>query len=356
MTMSNALNQQNKARVWDYWQKMNYATPEQVAAIVRDAFHKDVKWNGPHPINYLEGVDALIVDFWEHIWKSFPNLERKTDIFMGGLNGEEEWVSGLGYLTGRFMQEWWGIPATGNKTNIYFGQFYLMREGKIAEAYVIFDLLAVMRQAGFQILSPAQGREGGKIPGPTRGDGLLLTEQDELETLKTRQLVSAMGEGMENYIRSRDGGNLRSMEQEHYWHPQMHWYGPSGIGACLSLDEFEDFHQRPWLQGFGDRHLWKSSGGRYVGSIYEGNYGCGGVWNTPFSKHHGTYQGVPATGKMITIRDFDWYRREGDYLVQNWVPIDMIDLFLQMGIDILDLLRRQVEQLKRGKAWFDPGV
>jgi hypothetical protein len=143
------------------------------------------------------------------------------------------------------------------------------------------------------------------------------------------------------------------MEQDYYWHPQrMHWYGPSGIGSCFSLEEFQDFHQRPWLQGFGDRELWKTSGGRYVGPTYEGNFGAGGVWDTAFSVNHGDYLGMPATNKLITIRDFDWYRREGDYLVQNWVPIDMINLVLQLGVNLFDRLQHQIELRKQGKPWF----
>lgn len=277
---------------------------------------------------------------------------------MGGLSGGEEWVSGVGYLTGTFTQDWLGIPHTGEKTNIHFGQFYAMRDGKIAECYVIFDLLAVMRQAGFQVLPPARGGEGGKIPGPKSRDGVLLTEQDELETRKTRQLVSAMGKGLERYVRSRDGSNMATMEQEHYWDPQMHWYGPSGIGACLNLKEFQDFHQRPWLHGFGDRGISDIGNGRLIGLgdadfLAEGLYSSLGIWDVPFSKHHGTYQGVPATGKLMTIRDFDWYRREGNQLIENWVPIDMIDLFMQMGVDLFDRLRRQVEMRERGKYWFD---
>lgn len=80
------------------------------------------------------------------------------------------------------------------------------------------------------------------------------------------------------------------------------------------------------------------------------------IWDISFSKHHGEYQGVPATGKLMTIRDFDWYRREGIYLMQNWVPIDMIDLFMQMGVDLFNRMRRQAEQRKLGKHWFDPSA
>jgi predicted ester cyclase len=352
-------NQQNKAHVWDFWQRMNHVESSGVADLIRSAFHEDVDWNGPHPINQLLGVDALIGDFWLPLLRSFPDLKRKADILLGVLSGEEEWVSGIGYLTGTFVQDWLGIPATGEKTNIHFGQFYLMRDGKIAENYVILDLLAVMRQAGFQVLPPARGAEGGKVPGAHTGDGVLLTEQDELETEKTIQLMTAMGRGLGRYVRSRDGANMRSMEQEHYWHPRMHWYGPTGIGACLSLEEFEDFHQRPWLHGFGDRGVPEPGGGRLIGfgktgRLAEGHYAAIGGWDCAYSRNHGEYLGVPATGKMMTIRDFDWYRREGDYLVQNWVPIDMIDLLLQMGVDLFERLRHQVEQRKRGHQWYDP--
>jgi hypothetical protein len=149
-------------------------------------------------------------------------------------------------------------------------------------------------------------------------------------------------------------GNLRSMEQEHYWHPQMQWYGPSGIGACLSLEEFEDFHQRPWLQGFGDRGIFARGGGRRIPSHAEGNYLGAGAWDTAFSHHYGNYLNIPPSGKLMTIRNFDWWRREGEYLVQNWVPIDMINLILQSGVDLFDRLLQQVELRKQGKKWFDP--
>lgn len=351
-------NQINKSIVWDFWQKFNYVDSSQVARLIKATFHDDINWNGPHPINNLRGIDALTTDFWLPLLYSFPDLKRKPYIFMGGFSGGEAWVSGVGYLTGTFVKDWLGIPATGEKTNIHFGQFYVMRDEKIAESYVIFDLLAVMRQAGFQVLLPARGGEGGKIPGPKAGDGILLTEQDDLETRKTRQLVAAMGTGLERYVRSRDGGDLRSMEQVHYWHPQMHWYGPSGIGACLSLEEFGDFHQRPWLHGFGDRGHYDPGTGKMIGLadgeiLAEGLYSALGIWDVPFSHHNGTYQGVPATGKLMTIRDFDWYRRDGNVLIENWVPIDLIDLFRQMGVDLFERLQHLVEQNKRhGKNRF----
>ena len=55
---------------------------------------------------------------------------------------------------------------------------------------------------------------------------------------------------------------------------------------------------------------------------------------------------IPATDKTLTYRDFDWYRREGNYLVQNWVPLDLIDIFLQLGIDLFERMRKQTEKIE----------
>ncbi len=357
--MSNSLNQRNKEAVWHYWQKLNHVGNEDVPAVIQAAAHDDVNWNASAPIDQIMGAEGLISDFWLPMRASFPDIKFAPYIFMGGIESGEshfgteegtEWVSGCGYLTGSFERDWLGIPATGLKTNIWFGVFYVLREGKIAEAYLQLDVLAVMRQAGYQVLPPAPGAEGGKVPGPVAKDGLLLTEQDALAGRKSLQLVEAMGRGLERYDRARDGGNMSRMEQGKYWHQDMKWYGPSGIGLCFSLEEFEDFHQRNWLHGFGDRGLSTDGGGRVMGFIGEGQYCCGGIWDTVFSRNHGDYAGIPATGKLMTIRDFDWWKREGEYLIENWIPIDMIDLCRQMGVDLMERLRQQVDARKNRSA------
>lgn len=352
-------NQRIKAIVWDFWQRMDHAGVEEIPGLVERFFHKDVDWNGSHPINQLLGTDALISGFWQPLRRSFPDIKRTADIFMGGKPYDSdapiEWVSGTGYLTGIFAEDWLGIPATGKKTNIRFGQFYRIQGNKIAESYMILDTIAVMNQAGFQVLPPSLGSDGGKVLAPWGHDGILLTEQDELETNKTMQTTSAMGAGMSRYIRSRDMENLDTMDQHNYWHPDFHWYGPAGIGTSHNLEEYQDFHQRPWLIGFGDRDVWKQEnpGGRITAFTGEGKFAAGGIWDVKFSRHNGVYQDVPGTGKMMSMRDFDWYKREGDRLLQNWVPIDLVNLFLQMDVDLFDRMRLQIEARKRGNQWYE---
>ena len=345
-------NQKNKAVVWGYWQRMNNAKPSEVKGIFEKAFDENVNWNGSQPFNQIRGIDALISKFWDPLQNAFPDIKRVPHILLGGMSANEEWVSGYGYLTGTFVHDWLGIPATGKKTHINFGQFFVMREEKIVESYVIFDILGVMKQAGFQVLPPAYGQEGGKVLKP-RGNGILLTEQDDLESRKTLQLVEAMATSMGWYNRSRDMENMDTMQHHHFWHPDFHWMGPTGIGSAHTIEEYKDFHQRPWVLGFGDREINEKRGGRFMGFYAEGQYGALGIWDSKYSLHHGEYQGVSATKKMMTLRDFDWYRREGDYLIQNWVPIDLIDLFMQMDVDLFDRMHRQHELRKQGINWWD---
>lgn len=349
-------NQLNKNTIWNLWQRLDYALAEEVGSLVSAAFHDDIDWNGPQPINRLEGVDGVMTGFWDPLRRSFPDLKRDTQIFLGGTSGGDEWVSGLGYLTGTFVEDWLDIPATGEKTNIHFGQFYAMRDGKAAESYLVLDVPAVMRQAGYDILPPSRGRIGGKTPGPANRDGVLLTPQDELEGRKTAALVEAMLTGLERYVRDRDGSDMSSMQHSYYWHPDFHWYGPTGIGTSHSIQEFIDYHQWPWLRAFGDRGL-EASGGRSIGlergnMLAEGHYSALGVWDAPFSVNYEPFLGVPASGKITTMRDFDWYRRDGRFLVQNWVPMDVTDILLQLGIDVFEILRRRVEE-RRSRAWYE---
>ncbi|MDE0816977.1 MAG: ester cyclase [Pirellulaceae bacterium] len=356
------INQRNKAVVWDFWQRMNFAEPDQVAGLVEKTFHKDVDWNASQPINQIRGTDALVADFYEPLRGSFPDLKLEADILMGGVresssrggNGAE-WVSGTGHLIGTFVHDWIGIPATGKKTVIHFGQYLLMRDGKVAASYTIFDTLGVMKQAGFQVLPPALGQEGGKVIKPYE-NAILLAEQDEQIGRQTRQAVSAMGSGMGRYIRSRDGLNLESMGQQMYWDQNFHWMGPTGIGSSHNLEEYEDYHQRPWLVFSGDRQDtmdFEPKGGLGVGGYAEGKFSCGGIWDWQWSRHHGEYQGVEATGKILTMRDFDWYYVDGGKIVQNWVPIDMVDIFLQLDVDLFDRMHRQHELRKRGIDWWN---
>ena len=187
-----------------------------------------------------------------------------------------------------------------------------------------------MRQIDYRALPPSNGVEEGIVPGPSTKDGVLLVETDTVNSQSSVNLVGAMISGLMKY----DQVSLDSMEQHKYWHPKkMMWYGPSGIGTTSGLQGFEDHHQRPFLQAFPNR-----KGGNHIAHFGDGNYASTTGWPSISATHEGSYLGMPASGKQITMRVMDWWRREDDSLIENWVLIDLIDLFMQLGVDLLDIL------------------
>jgi len=324
--MSSESVQKNKALVWEFWQKLNGSKANDVANVVQSYVHADVSWHGPHPINDLNGVDALLSGFWQPLLTSFPDLQRKCEIFIGG---HVHWVAAIGYFSGTFAHDWLGIPATGREIRIRFGEFSAVCGGKIGLTYIIPDLLDVIRQVGYQVVPPSFGAEG-IVTGPMTGDGVLLTPHDDADTegAKTLELAKIM---------------CRDSTDPTYWDPdRMMWYGPSGIGTSRGMEEYRERHASPFdhaFPGYGSVFA-----GQHVAEVGEGNYAGWVGWPSIRTYHSGEYLGCPPTGKLVEWRLMDFYRREGDVIIENWVPVDMAYLFLTMGVDIFERLRSQVNK------------
>ena len=54
-----------------------------------------------------------------------------------------------------------------------------------------------------------------------------------------------------------------------------------------------------------------------------------------------TFLGQPATGERLFMRVCDWWRREGDLLVENWVFVDIPHVLMQMGYDLFAQMPEQ---------------
>lgn len=182
--MTKEITQKNKEIVWRLWQALDEATPESVGAVLEHTVHKDIFWHGPHPLNELRGRSVLVSEFWQPILHAFPDLKRRCDIFLGGDYEGQEMVGATGYFTGTFTNNWLGIPASNQATDIRFGEFNLVENDKIVETFILFDILDVLRQCGFQLVKRWLDEEG-DVPGPATGDGVLLVPQDDIESHNT---------------------------------------------------------------------------------------------------------------------------------------------------------------------------
>lgn len=329
-------NQRNKQLVWKFWQALEDSPPDQLVNMATLAMSADAVWHGFDPVGDLQGAEAFVTQFWQPLQHAFPDMQRQTHIFMGGKsNGRIDgdisldgrlWVSGTGYLNGTFVHDYLGIPATGEPVRIRWGEFCLMEDGKIAEVFFLLDLIDLMQQAGIDALPPSRGADG-LYPPPVAGDGVLHEAQDPAQTAYSLDHIRRfIFDGLNAY----DESDLTSMGMADYFHPAVNWYGPGGIGACLSFKEFEELHQKPWLVAFPDRQVQNLDA-----LIAEGAYTGAPGWTGVIATHKGQYLDTPATGNRVEINGLDWWKREGEQYVENWVFVDMIHLFRQFGVDLM---------------------
>jgi len=336
--MSTQLNQFNKRTVHDFWQALETSKPNQLEEIISTFMEKHADWNGPDPIKQLHGSKAFLTDFWLPLLQSFPDLKRQTHVFFGGkssgridgLHDGEMWVCGTGYFNGTFSKDYLTIPASGEVVSIRWGEFCRMKQGKIVETYFLLDLIDLMQQAGIQVLPPSQGATG-IYPPPHADDGVLLETQDkQTSKYSLEHIRKFIFDGLNNYDQSK----LESMGMADFFHPEVKWYGPGGIGACLSFNEFESLHQQPWLKAFPDRAV------QNLDALFaEGNYSGAPGWAGVKATHTGEYLECAATGNKLEINGLDFWKREGEVYIENWVFVDMIHLFRQFGVDLFEQLR-----------------
>ncbi len=339
--MTSKITQANKQTVWKFWNELESAETSQITTVIQKYVSDDIVWIGPSPINRLEGAQEIYEKFWEPLLSAFSDLKRDSFIFFGGpSNGKkdgsedgQEWVGGLGYFNGTFENDWLTIPASGKATQIRWSEFCRLEEGKIKEIHILLDVPDVMRQAGYPVLPPDKGAIGVWNP-PNARDGVLLDEQDDSESLESMQLIRAM---IYDGLNSFDQDELKSMGMADFFRDDLQWYGPSGIGTCLSLREFEDLHQKPWLVAFPDRQVQDLDS-----LITEGRYMGGTGWAGVIATHSGPYLDTPASNNTVRIDGIDIWAREGNQLTENWVFVDMIALFDQFGVDLFARMHNRI--------------
>ncbi|WP_420860661.1 ester cyclase [Algirhabdus cladophorae] len=302
-------------------------------------YHPQATWHGVHPFNERAGT-AAIAEVWQTLRAALPDLERRTTLLVAGENLPDARVSTprtphmmacMGSYQGTFVADLLGIPATKGVVHLRFCEAHYLEDGKIMHSTVMLDFLDLMRQAGVCPLAPSLGAEGQWQP-PANGRGV------KLEATQSEQGHTAMSRVLEMHaaLGSFDGKNLDSMPHSQYWTDDFLWYGPTGIGTTRGLSGFRAHHQIPFLQAFPDR----AGVGHYI-RIGDGDIAVTGGWPSVRATHTGEWLGMAPTGRRIDMRVMDFYRLDGDKIAENWVPIDVIHMALQMGVDLFGRMRHR---------------
>jgi predicted ester cyclase len=317
-----------------------------------DGLHApDAHWRGSHPLNERKGGDAIASEVWAPLLRSFPDLERRDLILMAGAYDGRDMVAAMGHYCGTFVRDWFGIPATGRVAFLRYGEVHAVEGGRIVESTCLWDMLDLMRQAGVWPLGPSLGVDV-MWPAPITGDGLLLAPQDaeagRASLAQTLAMHATLGAYDDRGAGGREG--LIAMPQHEHWHQRMMWYGPAGIGSTRGLAGFVDHHQLPFRTAFPNRKgggQWheiaaeraRLGGGHFV-RIGDGPYSMTGGWPSIFAHHSGGgFLGLPPTGRDVTMRVMDFYLHHEGLIRENWVPLDVPHLLLQMGLDVFERMR-----------------
>ena len=328
-------NQRNKARAVEFWTACDTAATHELAAAIAPFLAGECLWQGFAPLTETCRAGALAGQYLVPLRSAFPALERQTHILIGGRSDGKvagggdgrNWVGATGYLVGQQDHSVFGIPARQGVRRLRWSEFLEFdADGRIVRIQMLIDVIDWLEQMG---LSPLPAPRGVPFvwPAPTGCDGVLLAEQDQAASDDLLAYARAFIFGGLNAF---DQADLKSMGMARFFHRNLKWYGPGGIGACLSLREFEEWHQRPWLVAFPDRQV------RDLDNlIAEGDFVGASSLPGVFATHTGPYLGHPASGSPVEINGIDFWRRDGGMFTENWVFVDMIHLFTQMGVDLL---------------------
>lgn len=332
----------NKRRVMAIMRALAEAPLAELPEVAADGYAGEVALHVTHPINEVSGSQAALAQLWQPLRRALPDMERREVFVAGGRYRDGDWIACMGHYLGNFERDLLGIPATRGLVNLRFCEGHELRDGRIVTSYVFLDFLDLMRQAGYWPLAPSLGREMRWLP-PRTLDGVILTPQDEARSKRTIESILKMHAALGYYSGEAPTREvLDEMEQAKHWHRNFIWYGPAGIGTSRGQQRYEDYHQIPFLVAFPDRA--GSAQGHFI-RIGDGHYAVTGGWGYLEATHKGgELFGAPPTGKRIKMRVMDFYRCDDETIVENWVPIDVPHILLQMGVDVFGRMRHQFRQ------------
>ena len=325
-----------KRVVRNYQSAFDDCAPHTIGKVLDQHTATDYLWRGMHPFHEQNGAKAVADKFWLPLRTALARMQRREDIFMGGLNDAAEdgtvWVASMGHMLGLFDVDWLGIPATRQIVLLPYAEFHRVANNQIAETAFFCDILKFMQQAGHYPLPPQTGAAFSH-PGPKTHDGILDGDQDPEQGRQTAALVKRMIADLSTLNRS---GNDSCPPEilARTWHDDMLWFGPAGIGATYTIPRYQQQHQYPFRTNLAGK-VFNGHVARIAEGSYAGFFGWPNLTNTPT----GGFLGLPGNDTRADMRVVDIYRRDGDKLAENWVFIDLLHWLSMQGLDVLGRMR-----------------
>ena len=300
-----------------------------------------------HPLGSLSGPESLLKEIYTPLLQAVPDLERRDFIVMAGTARNQNWVGCAGHYMGVFAEPWLDIPPTQHAIYMRYAEFFRFEDKRVVEMQSLWDIPQLMMQANAWPMPPSLGAEW-LVPGPATQDGIITAPYQSEQADASRQLVFDMLAGLKQSPRGVD-----AMQLDHYWHPKMNWYGPAGIGTCRQISGFRNWHQIPFLNGMPNR------GSIQENSILFGDHNYVGFTAWPGMSMTLTgdgWMGIAPSNKKLTMRSLDFWRCADKKIRENWVLVDLLDAYYQLGVDVFARMREftAARQLNKPVLSFKP--
>lgn len=328
MTMS--IHNRNKQRIGDFRRALYDADASRLRGQLRAIFAPDCLAQLAHPLETLAGVDGLVEQAYAPLLSAVPDLERRDFIVMAGESNGGDWVGCCGHYMGVFEQPWLDIPPTQHLMAMRYHEFFRLEDGIVVEMQALWDIPQVMQQAGAWPMMPSLAPDW-VVPGPATNDGIISAPYDAARSQASLDWVGAMLLALK-----RNEVSVEAMELDRYWHPQMMWYGPAGIGSMRRVSGFRNWHQIPFLKAMPDRDAFLGKGIFFGDGDYVGFTGWPGMSMTISGDG---WLGIAPSNQEITMRSLDFWRCENGLIRENWVLIDLLHVYDQIGVDVFERMR-----------------
>jgi predicted ester cyclase len=308
------------------------ASEVSVRAAMADLFAPDATLHMCHPFGNLKGPDVLWSTCINPLLTAMPDLERRDMIVLAGTTPEgQDWIGCMGNYMGTFTAPFLDIPPTGHLAHMRYHEFFHVTDGKITQMQAIWDIPELMMQARAWPMAPQLGAYL-CTPAPMTCDGLTVSGDGQASMDHVIGMLTAL-------CRYPSNPDPAVMELDHFWHPRFNWYGPAGIGTGRGISGFRNWHQIPFLRGMPDRKL-DAMGDLMSHWFAEGDYVCETGWpNMRLTLTDDGWMGIAPAGREVLLRSLDFWRMENGKIRENWVLVDLLDLYAQVGIDVFARLR-----------------
>ena len=282
-----------------------------------------------HPLGTMQGPDNLWTGVYAQLLAALPDLERCDFIAMAGSRmGDDRggnWVGLGGNFIGTFARPWLGIPATGRPAFMRYHEYFRIEDDRIVEMKGLWDIPQLMLQAAAWPMAPQLGVEW-MCPGPADGKGVVTEPYDAGKADRTVKIVR-------NMLHDLKQGDARTPDRglAGFWHPKCLWYGPTGIGSARGHAGVSDVVLKSFRRGLTDNVRELDKG------VFFGDHDLVAFtgWPSAEATHSGDgFLGLAPTNRRFNRRSLDFWRIENGLIRENWVMVDMIDVYRQLGVDI----------------------